>query len=81
VMAEHFIGIERLLRIAALSERMEDPLTIIAELECGEDTGAPEAEKKRQEHGRSYGQRPGEQGKHGSHGNVRGYPDHGKKRR
>ncbi len=50
VMAEHFIGINRLLRVAALSERVNDPLEIIAELECGEEAGAPEAEKRHDGH-------------------------------
>jgi len=34
VMAEHFIGINRLLRVVKLSEKMDDPLEIIAELDC-----------------------------------------------
>jgi len=36
VMAEHFIGINRLLRVVDLSEKMDDPLEIIAELDCVE---------------------------------------------
>jgi helicase len=36
VMAEHFIGINRLLRVMKLSEKMDDPLDIIAELDCVE---------------------------------------------
>ena len=36
VMAEHFIGMERLLEIVRLTKVMEDPDAIIAELECGE---------------------------------------------
>jgi helicase len=47
VMAEHFIGIGRLLRVVELSGKMDEPLRIIAELECGEEVGAPEAEKKK----------------------------------
>jgi helicase len=35
-MAEHFIGINRLLRVMKLSEKMDDPLEIIAELDCVE---------------------------------------------
>jgi len=58
VMAEHFIGIERLLRVAELSERLEDPLRIIAELECGEEAGAPDAEKKLREGRRTYKTNP-----------------------
>lgn len=37
VMAEHFIGIERLLFILRLIDTMEDPLEILAELECGDE--------------------------------------------
>jgi archaea-specific helicase len=33
VMAEHFIGMERLLEIIRLTKTMKDPLEIIAELE------------------------------------------------
>ncbi|MFA6362258.1 hypothetical protein [Methanoregula sp.] len=33
VMSEHFIGIERLLEIVRLSQKMDEPLDIIAELE------------------------------------------------
>jgi helicase len=36
-MAEHFIGINRLLRVVKLSEKMDDPLEIIAELDCVEE--------------------------------------------
>jgi helicase len=56
VMAEHFIGINRLLRVVALSEKMDDPLEIIAELDCVE---AEEAGQKpdRQER-RSRERRP-----------------------
>lgn len=34
VMAEHFIGLERLLEIQRLAGEMEDPVAILAELEC-----------------------------------------------
>ncbi|WAC04795.1 MAG: DEAD/DEAH box helicase [Methanoregula sp.] len=50
VMAEHFIGINRLLRVVKLSEKMDDPLEIIAELNCveAEDAGQkPEQQDKR----------------------------------
>jgi helicase len=73
VMAEHFIGIGRLLRVVALSERMDDPLSIIAELECGEEAGVPEAEKKKPERGRSFQRQPARSG-HGGH------RDHGKRK-
>ena len=33
VMAEHFIGMERLLEIQRLTKFMDDPLDVIAELE------------------------------------------------
>jgi helicase len=42
VMAEHFIGIERLMRIRSLVREVEDPLMILADLECRTD----EDEKK-----------------------------------
>jgi helicase len=34
VMAEHFIGLERLLELQRLVGEMEDPVAIVAELEC-----------------------------------------------
>ena len=34
MMAEHFIGIERLLEIQHLIRKMDDPVAIVAELEC-----------------------------------------------
>ncbi|RQD83969.1 MAG: DEAD/DEAH box helicase [Methanocalculus sp. MSAO_Arc2] len=37
VMAEHFIGIERLMRIRALVKKVGDPLMILADLECKTD--------------------------------------------
>jgi helicase len=41
VMAEHYIGVERLQKIRRLVHRMEDPLAIVAELECNpEDDGS-----------------------------------------
>jgi helicase len=46
VMAEHFIGINRLLRVVDLLEKMDEPLAIIVELECGEEAGVPEPEKR-----------------------------------
>ena len=36
VMAEHFIGAERLMEIRDLVRRMDDAAEIIAELECAE---------------------------------------------
>jgi helicase len=39
VMAEHFIGLERLLELKRLAMVMDDPVAIIAELDCGEEGG------------------------------------------
>jgi helicase len=36
VMAEHFIGVERLLEILTLTNRYRDPIEILTELECAE---------------------------------------------
>ncbi len=36
VMAEHFIGVERLWRILSLTEKYQDPIEILTELECAE---------------------------------------------
>jgi helicase len=36
-MAEHFIGLERLLELQRLVGEMEDPVAIIAELDCARD--------------------------------------------
>lgn len=54
VMAEHFIGLERLLEVVRLSKTMDDPLDIIAELESEElqkETGKKQ-EKDRQHPGK-----------------------------
>ncbi|MCP1662220.1 MAG: DEAD/DEAH box helicase [Methanocalculus sp. MSAO_Arc1] len=37
VMSEHFIGIERLMRIRSLVRSVDDPLLIVADLECKTD--------------------------------------------
>ena len=37
VMAEHFIGVERLSRIIRLVHQMKDPIDILADLECAPD--------------------------------------------
>lgn len=37
IMAEHFIGMERILEISELVDEMDDPLEIIAELFCSEE--------------------------------------------
>jgi helicase len=53
VMAEHFIGIERLLEIIRLTGKMEDPLDIIGELESEQIQKETEkaSEKKKQQRG------------------------------
>ncbi|MDD5024545.1 MAG: DEAD/DEAH box helicase [Methanoregula sp.] len=53
VMAEHFIGIERLLEIIRLTAKMDDPLDIIGELESDQiqKETAKAAEKKKQQKG------------------------------
>lgn len=47
VMAEHFIGVERLGEIRRLMRKIDDPLEIVAELECAEMEQKKEKEKKR----------------------------------
>ncbi|HUU75503.1 MAG TPA: DEAD/DEAH box helicase [Methanoregulaceae archaeon] len=50
VMAEHFIGVERLLRILSLIRKMDEPVDIAAELECGEqdeDVHSPPKKKRK----------------------------------
>ena len=37
VMAEHFIGVERLVEIKDLVRRMDDAADVVAELECAEE--------------------------------------------
>jgi helicase len=62
VMAEHFIGINRLLRVVKLSEKMDDPLEIIAELNCveAEDAG----QKTNRQEGRSRDRKPAQPPRH-----------------
>ncbi|NLW76269.1 MAG: DEAD/DEAH box helicase [Methanomicrobiales archaeon] len=45
VMAEHFIGVERLSRIIRLVNDMKDPLDILADLECATDEEAAKDKK------------------------------------
>ncbi|MDD1706307.1 MAG: DEAD/DEAH box helicase [Methanoregulaceae archaeon] len=45
VMAEHFIGVERLLEILSLTNRYRDPIEILTELEC---TGSREKVRERE---------------------------------
>ncbi len=47
VMAEYFIGVERLGEIQKLMKKIEDPVEIVAELECAEMEAKKEKEKKR----------------------------------
>nr|WP_319377329.1 DEAD/DEAH box helicase [uncultured Methanoregula sp.] len=51
VMAEHFIGVERLLEILRLTRTMEDPTDIIAELESEDVHKEKEARAKKKEAG------------------------------
>jgi len=37
VMAEHFIGIDRLIKIRKLIKKLKDPVKIVAELDCADD--------------------------------------------
>jgi helicase len=52
VMAEHFIGMERLLEISRLTKSMDDPVDIIAELESEaiEHEKKPSQDKKKEHH-------------------------------
>lgn len=47
VMAEHFIGVERLSRIMGLVHEMKDPLDILADLECASDEEVIKAKGKK----------------------------------
>jgi len=47
VMAEHFIGVERLLEVRELARKMEDPLDIVAELACADAERRKEKEKEK----------------------------------
>ncbi|NYT20869.1 MAG: DEAD/DEAH box helicase [Methanomicrobiales archaeon] len=50
IMAEHFIGVERLTDIQSLIRKTDDPITILTELECGsgdEDRDKKEKKKKK----------------------------------
>jgi helicase len=47
VMAEHFIGVERLLEVRELARRMDDPLEIVAELACAEMERRKEKEREK----------------------------------
>ncbi|PWR75187.1 DEAD/DEAH box helicase [Methanospirillum stamsii] len=47
VMAEHFIGVERLSRIMGLVHEMKDPLDILSDLECASDEEVAEEKNKK----------------------------------
>jgi len=47
VMAEHFIGVERLAEIQELMKKIDDPVEIVAELECADMEQKKEKEKLR----------------------------------
>jgi len=47
VMAEHFIGVERLFEIRNLMEEESDPLDIVAELACAETEKRKEREREK----------------------------------
>jgi len=47
VMAEHFIGMERLLEVVRLTKVMDDPLGIIAELESGDVHSEKKADREK----------------------------------
>lgn len=47
VMAEHFIGVERLSEIQKLMKKIDDPLEIVAELECADAEQKKDDGKKR----------------------------------
>jgi putative ATP-dependent RNA helicase len=67
VMAEHFIGMERLLEIRRLVTRVDDPVDIVAELECEQ---ARDERAREQPPGSGYGRahRRKEQGPGGNTG-------------
>jgi helicase len=49
LMAEHFIGVERLSRIMDLAREMKDPLEILAELDCATDEEAGLSQRRKEE--------------------------------
>jgi helicase len=53
VMSEHFIGIERLLEIVRLAQKIDDPLDIIAELESEGMEKETSSRSQKQQHGGS----------------------------
>jgi helicase len=58
VMAEHFIGVERLLEIMALVRKLDDPVEIVAELECVEHGEARDRKPKNRENKEEAPERP-----------------------
>jgi helicase len=74
VMAEHFIGMERLLEVRYLVTRVNDPIEIVAELECRETRDERFRETKsgggkgKKEHGRREPPGKEKKGKAGTSG-------------
>jgi helicase len=66
VMAEHFIGMERLLEVIRLTKKMDDPLDIIAELES-EDL----SRERKSDPGKGRGEKPGHPPASGAPGKSR----------
>jgi len=52
VMAEHFIGVERLFEIRDLAKEESDPLGIVAELACAETEKGRRGKRKKKRRGR-----------------------------
>jgi helicase len=58
VMAEHFIGVERLLEILRLTKTMQDPIDIIAELESEDVHKEKKPDRKKQVQSQKGGRQP-----------------------
>jgi helicase len=67
VMAEHFIGMERLLEIIRLTKVMKEPVDIIAELE------SEDVHKDKKSDPKARGSKPGETLKEPEKGSGRSY--------
>jgi helicase len=63
VMAEHFIGMERLLEVVRLTEVMDEPVEIIAELESEDVHKEKKTEIRQKEPGRQRPEKEGPQKK------------------
>jgi archaea-specific helicase len=75
VMAEHFIGMERLLEVVRLTKTMQDPLDIIAELESEDVHKEKKADPRHKAGKKPEPKRTDPPGKEGSQ------PNHARKRR